>query len=102
MTALHRTELGILNGKMLTIQDLEAASNPYDLLQTMDTALIEYDSLILDQEHIQKLIHGKRFNCDYKAAIYRIYDDKNQFIGLGESQQGQFKVKNLFLKSYHS
>lgn len=104
MTALHRTELGILKGgAMQTLQDLEAASNPYDLLQEMDTALIEYDSLTFDSEHIQKLIHGQRFGCDYKPAIYRIYDEKKQFIGLGESQSnGQFKVKNLFLKSYQS
>jgi tRNA pseudouridine55 synthase len=102
MTALHRTELGILKGSMLTIQDLEAAHNPYDLLQAMDTALIEYESLILDTEHIQKLIHGQRFACNYKPGIYRIYDNKNEFIGLGESQKGQFKVKNLFLKSYES
>jgi len=102
MTALHRTELGILKGgAMLTLHDLEAANNPYDLLQSMDTALIEYDSLIFDSEKIQKLIYGQRFRCDYKPAIYRIYDEKKQFIGLGESQSsGQFKVKNLFLKSY--
>jgi tRNA pseudouridine55 synthase len=102
MTALHRTELGILKGTMLTIQDLETARNPYDLLHAMDTALIEYDNLTFDSQHIQKLIHGQRFACDYKPAIYRIYDEKKQFIGLGESQQGQFKVKNLFLKSYQS
>jgi tRNA pseudouridine55 synthase len=102
MTALHRTELGILKGDMLTIQDLEAAHNPYDLLQAMDTALIEYESLTLSPEQIQKLIHGQRFTCDYKPGIYRIYDNKNQFIGLGESQERQFRVKNLFLKSYQS
>jgi tRNA U55 pseudouridine synthase TruB len=88
---------------MITIQDLEQEENPFDLLQSMDTALIEYEKVQLNSEHIQNLIHGKRFNCEYQPAIYRIYDENNKFIGLGEAQDdGQFKVKNLFLKSYQS
>lgn len=101
MTSLHRVELGILKGHMLTIQDLENAENPYELLQPMENALIEYEQVKLNPEHIQMLIHGKRFACDFKPAIYRVYDNDDKFIGLGECQyNGQFKVKNLFLKSY--
>ncbi len=101
MTSLHRTELGILKDGMITIQELEQTQEPFDLLQPMDTALIEYESLQLHPEHIQNLIHGKRFTCDYQPAIYRIYDQHNKFIGLGEAQHnGQFKVQNLFMKSY--
>ena len=101
MTSLHRTELGILKQQMINIADLEEAINPFDLLQSMDTALIEYDKLQLNPELIQKLIHGQRFKCNYLPAIYRVYDEANKFIGLGESlHNGQFKVKNLFLKSY--
>lgn len=101
MTSLHRTQLGILQGNMLTIPELEQAENPFDLLQSMDSALVEYSKVQLNSEQIQNLIHGKRFNCEYQPAIYRIYDGNNKFIGLGESQlNGQFKVKNLFLKSY--
>lgn len=101
MTSLHRTELGIFKGKMISIEDLEQAVKPHDLLQSMDSALIEYDKVKFDPENIQKLIHGQRFKYDIKPAIYRIYDKNNKFIGLGEAQHnGQFKVKNLFLKSY--
>ena len=101
MTSLHRTELGIFKNNMLTIQDLELANNPYELLEPMDVALIEYEKVQFNFEQIQNLIHGKRFNCAYSPAIYRIYDEKNKFLGLGESQSnGQFKVKNLFMKSY--
>jgi tRNA pseudouridine55 synthase len=103
MTSLHRVELGILKGKMFTIPELESADNPYELLQPMDHALIEYEQVQFDLENIQKLTHGQRFNCDLKPAIYRIYDENERFLGLGESQvNGQFKVKNLFLKSYLS
>lgn len=103
MTSLHRTELGILKNKMLTIQGLEQAEDQFALLQSMDTALIEYEKVQLNPELIQNLIHGKRFECDYLPDIYRIYDENNKFLGLGEAQEnGQFKVKNLFLKSYQA
>ena len=101
MTSLHRTQLGILSDAMISMEQLEASENPHDLLQTMDTALIEYDKLQLTAEHVQTLIHGLRFHTDTKQGIYRLYDENNLFLGLGESQtNGQFKVKKLFLKSY--
>lgn len=104
MTQLHRTQLGILNDpkKMITIEQLQQADHPYDLLLPMDTALLEYDQVQLKDEHIQKLIHGLRIKKTLPANIYRIYDDNKRFVGLGRAMNnGEFKVKNLFLKSYH-
>ncbi len=101
MTSLKRTEIGILSGKMINIEQLENSENPHAYLQSMDTALIEYEKLILNPDQVQTLIHGKRFKTEVGGGIYRIYDENNRFVGLGESQyNGQFKVKNLFLKSY--
>jgi tRNA pseudouridine55 synthase len=103
MTSLHRSQLGILKGDMLTLETLEQTDNPQGLLQPMDIALVEYPKVQLHAEQIQTLIHGLRFNGDYKPGVYRIYDQVNQFVGLGESQSNhQFKVKKLFLKSYQS
>ena len=105
MTSLHRTELGILKNSdaMLSIEQLQQASNPHQLLLNMDAALIEYDKVQLNSKQIQTLIHGLRFETELQAKIYRIYDENNKFVGLGEAQfNGQFKVKNLFLKSYQN
>jgi len=105
MTNLHRTELGILKNTdaMLSIEQLQQASNPHELLLNMDTALIEYDKTQLNAKQVQTLIHGLRFETELPAKIYRIYDESNKFVGLGEAQlNGQFKVKNLFLKSYQN
>ena len=103
MTSLHRTEIGVLSGHLINLEQLEKADNPYDFLLPMDTALIEYNKLQLNPEQIKTLIHGLRFNIEVKVGIYRIYDESNLFVGLGEAQKnGQFKVKNLFLKSYSS
>ena len=102
MTSLHRTELGILKHTMLTLQQLESADNPEDLLLGMDTALIEYPQTQLTTKQQQTLIHGLRFKTDLNPANYRLYDSQNKFLGLGEVQtNGQMKVKSLFLKSYN-
>ncbi len=104
MTSLHRTQLGILTGdNMISLNDLTLQTNPFACLQPMDIALIEYPSYTLNQEQLQTLIHGLRFKTELEPKVYRLYDHKNKFIGLGESQpNGQFKVKKLFLKSYQS
>jgi len=103
MTSLHRTELGILKNNMLTLEQLETADNPHALLLGMDTALIEYPQTQLTSEQQQTLIHGLRYKSNLKPTIYRLYDSKSKFIGLGEVQNnGQMKVKSLFLKSYNN
>lgn len=103
MTSLHRTKLGILKGDMLSLEQLEQAENPFELLQPMDIALIEYQKIILNPKQIQTLIYGQFFETELPADIYRLYDVDNKFFGLGEAQANrQFKVKNLFLKSYQN
>ncbi len=103
MTSLHRTQIGILSGDLISLEQLESSNRPHELLQPMDAALIEYEKLQLNPKQVQTLIHGLRFNTEAKAGIYRIYDEDNRFVGLGEAQDnGHFKVKNLFLKSYSS
>ncbi|MFK8011201.1 MAG: tRNA pseudouridine(55) synthase TruB [Marinicellaceae bacterium] len=103
MTSLHRTKIGILTGQMNSLEQLSDADNLNQYLLPMDAALIEYKTLTLDKKQVQTLIHGLRFETNIKQGIYRLYDQENTFLGLGEAQNnGQFKVKNLFLKSYFS
>jgi tRNA pseudouridine55 synthase len=103
MTSLHRTQLGIIKGGMITLDELTEQSNPFDSLQAMDMALTEYPSYKLEKEQLQTLIHGLRFKTDLEPKVYRLYDQNDKFVGLGEAQNnGQFKVKKLFLKSYQT
>ncbi len=103
MTSLHRTQLGILKGDMTTLDELTAQANPLASLQSMDMALIEYPRYTLTKQQLQTLIHGLRFKTDCDPKIYRLYDHHDKFVGLGEAQNnGQFKVKKLFLKSYQT
>ena len=102
MTKLHRTQLGILTSdNMLTLEQLLEKKEPLKLLQSMDTALIEYPQIKLQTEQIQTLIHGLQLKLSLPIQTYRIYDSSHQFVGLGTAlESGNFKVKNLFLKSY--
>lgn len=101
MTKLHRTKLGILSGEMMSIETLQQHDNPLQLLQPMDSALIEYEKFQLTKNQVQTLIHGLSFNSKLPPAIYRLYDHNDKFIGLGQAHQNnEFRVKKLFLKSY--
>lgn len=101
MTKLHRIKTGILSGKMVTLEQLQHSDNPGSYLKSMDCALTEYPKISLNPEQMQTLIHGLRFKSELKPGTYRIYDEHDQFAGLGECQKDkQFKVKKLFLKSY--
>ncbi|HHL31466.1 MAG TPA: tRNA pseudouridine(55) synthase TruB [Oceanospirillales bacterium] len=103
LTRLRRTELGILKGQMITLSELTDAESPHTYLQNMDLALSEYKAIELDAKQVQTLIHGLRLKLNLPAKTYRLYDQKQKFLGMGISQtDGQFKVKNLFLKSYLS
>jgi tRNA pseudouridine55 synthase len=103
MTSLHRTELGILDTSLLKMETLEESDDPFQHLITMDCALIEYEKLELTKEQVQTLIHGKRLELKRPVKIYRIYDHQDRFVGLGEAlENGQFKVKKLFLNSYQA
>ena len=103
MTSLHRTQLGILKGDMISLDKLTEQANPFECLLPMDRALIEYPSFQLSKEQLQTLIHGLRFKTTLEPKVYRLYDHHDKFVGLGEAQHnGQFKVKKLFLKSYQT
>jgi tRNA pseudouridine55 synthase len=103
MTSLHRTQLGILESDLIQINDLKNTETPFKFLRPMDIALIEYPRLKLSKDQVQTLIHGLRIELKRPLQIYRIYDHKDQFVGLGEAlENGQFKVKKLFLNSYQT
>lgn len=102
MTSLHRTELGILtDSNMLDLEQLKQAKKPQYLLQNIDTALTEYAQVQLNSQQVQALIYGQSFATELPSGLYRVYTANNKFLGLGEGlDNGQFKVKKLFLKSY--
>lgn len=101
MTKLHRTKLGILTGDMLSLESLQNHNNPLHFLQPMDSALTEYEKFQLTKDQVQTLIHGLKFKHNLSHGTYRLYDHNDRFLGLGQATQNhEFRVKKLFLKSY--
>ncbi len=101
LTALRRTQVSILQGPMVTLDELKGAAAPVNYLLPLDYALQEYPELTLTADQAQALIHGQRIQRSEPAGIYRLYDAQSVFLGLGEILvNGQTRVKKLFLKSY--
>lgn len=102
MSALHRTQTGIFSGDdMQTLETLSKSNDLSSHLIDMDQALIEYPKQCLSSEQTRDLIHGKIIKCKGQAAIYRLYDQNEYFLGMGDlNQAGTLRVKKLFLKSY--
>ncbi len=102
MSALHRTQTGIFSGDdMLTLEQLQASEALQNHITPMETALIEYPEMILNDHQTQDLIHGKTIACEGSAKRYRLYDAQAKFLGMGDlDKSGTLKVKKLFLKSY--
>jgi hypothetical protein len=46
------------------------------------------------------MIHGKKISYNAEKGIYRLIDWQQKFLGLGEVENEQLKVKKLFYKSY--
>lgn len=102
MSALHRTQTGIFSGEdMLTLEAFTESDDLSSHLINMDQALTEYPKQCLSAEQTSDLIHGKTITCEGEADMYRLYDNKQQFLGMGDlNSKGTMKVKKLFLKSY--
>ena len=104
MSALHRTRTGIFSGEnMLTLEQLAETEVLTQHLIPMEKALVEYPCLKLTTGQTTDLIHGKTLAYGAKAETYCLYDDRNQFLGIGIVDVGGIlKVKKLFLKSYQA
>lgn len=101
MIRLRRTRVGLLEQPLVSLSELETASDPLQCLLPLDYVLQEYPELQLNDEQTRDLIHGKRIRRTEAAGIYRLYDALQEFLGLGEVlADGQTRVVKLFLKSY--
>lgn len=106
LTQLHRVfTASFENEKMYSMEEL--AEKPFSELLArllpLDRALRQFPSLILNETEIERLGHGKVLqytasNISFEtiaSAYFRLYNDKGNFIGLGELLGKVLKVKRL-------
>ena len=104
MTQLNRAKTSVfLQEKSININEL-TKENINDYILSMEEALEKYDKIIVNKKYVKLLVNGVRvadgrFTKDkvINNKLYRVYDDENNFIGLGERNDAGFKIEKLLI-----
>lgn len=104
MTELNRSKTSVFSQeKSININDL-TEENIEDYIVTMEEALSKYEAIIVHGKYVKLLVNGvrvadNRFTKDkiINNRLYRVYDENNNFIGLGERNNAGFKIEKLLI-----
>ena len=104
MTELNRSKTSVFSQeKSININDL-TEENIEDYIVTMEEALSKYEAIIVHGKYVKLLVNGvrvadNRFTKDkiINDRLYRVYDENNNFIGLGERNNAGFKIEKLLI-----
>lgn len=104
MTQLNRAKTSVFSQeKSININEL-TKENINDYILSMEEALEKYDKIVVNKKYVKLLVNGVRvadgrFTKDkvINNKLYRVYDDENNFIGLGERNDAGFKIETLLI-----
>lgn len=104
MTELNRSKTSVFSQeKSININDL-TEENISNYIVTMEEALSKYEAITVQGKYVKLLINGvrvadNRFTKDkvINNKLYRVYDENNNFIGLGERNNAGFKIEKLLI-----
>ena len=104
MTQLNRAKTSVFSQeKSISINEL-TKENINDYILSMEEALEKYDKIVVNKKYVKLLVNGVRvadgrFTKDkvINNKLYRVYDDENNFIGLGERNDAGFKIEKLLI-----
>lgn len=104
MTQLNRAKTSVFSQeKSININEL-TKENINDYILSMEEALEKYDKIIVNKKYVKLLVNGVRvadgrFTKDkvINNKLYKVYDDENNFIGLGERNDAGFKIEKLLI-----
>lgn len=104
MTELNRSKTSVFEqSKSININDL-TEENIEHYIVTMEDALSKYEAIIVHGKYVKLLVNGvrvadNRFTKDkiINDRLYRVYDENNNFIGLGERNNAGFKIEKLLI-----
>lgn len=96
MKELNRIQVGEFNIKnAIKIKELKANKNNSDYLNkniiSLEKVLENKEKIALNQKQLEVFLNGVKIKSNCKDGIYRIYDDKENFIGTGISQNNNLK-----------
>lgn len=104
MTELNRSKTSVFEqSKSININDL-TEENIEHYIVTMEDALSKYEAITVHGKYVKLLVNGvrvadSRFTKDkvINNTLYRVYDENNNFIGLGERNNAGFKIEKLLI-----
>ena len=104
MTQLNRAKTSVFSQEnSININEL-TKENINDYILSMEEALEKYDKIVVNKKYVKLLVNGVRvadgrFTKDkvINNKLYRVYDDENNFIGLGERNDAGFKIEKLLI-----
>ena len=104
MTELNRAKTSVFSQEeAININDL-TKENINEYILSMEEALEKYDKIIVRGKYVNLLINGvrvgdNRFTNDkvINQKLYRVYDEENNFIGLGKKNDLGFKIEKLLI-----
>ena len=104
MTELNRAKTSVFSQEnSININDL-TEENIDNYIVTMEEALNKYEAITVHGKYVKLLVNGvrvadSRFTKDkvINNTLYRVYDENNNFIGLGEINDAGFKIEKLLI-----
>ena len=104
MTELNRAKTSVFSQEeSININDL-TKENINQYILSMEKALEKYDKIIVHGKYVNLLINGVRVednrftkNKVINEKLYRVYDEENNFIGLGKKNDLGFKIEKLLI-----
>jgi len=96
MKELNRIQVGEFNiEKAIKIEKLKSNKNNIDYLKeniiSLEKVLENKEKITLSKKQLEIFLNGVKINYNNEDGIYRIYDDKENFIGTGILQNSKLK-----------
>ncbi len=101
MAALVRTKSGrFLLEDAYKLEEIEkmAENGDFSFLTTVGEALPEYKKITLAERNAYRVRNGIRIKVEglSEGEIYRVFDEKNQFLALAQKKDGNFEIIKTF------
>lgn len=98
MKELKRTKVGKFEIKQsVTVEELEKNISNTEYMDehfiSIEKAFVDQKDVIITENRIKHFLNGVKLSFDLKDGLYRIYDEKNNFIGIGNVDNKLLKRK---------
>ena len=76
------------------LKELSVSDGQYEVLINIDSVFSDYEKMIINAPVIKRVCNGAVGYINAKPATYRLYDEENNFLGIGEVRENSDGEKN--------